>query len=101
MSRFDVIQGVEGCCLALDDTRIAGPKPWGGGTIIYTWETDKEYIESMTRCTHAYETYQEIHGTDCPAWECGHCGELFENGGKYCTQCEYKITAVLPPKERL
>ena len=43
MSKFEVIRGVEGCCLALDDTCIAGPKPWGGGTVIRTWETDKEY----------------------------------------------------------
>ena len=38
MSKFEVIRGVEGCCLALDDTRIAGPKPWGGGTVIHAWE---------------------------------------------------------------
>ena len=43
MSKFEVIRGVEGCCLALDDTRIAGPKPWGGGTVIHAWETNKEY----------------------------------------------------------
>ena len=43
MSRFEIIRGIEGCCLALDDTRIAGPKPWGGGSVIHAWETDKEY----------------------------------------------------------
>ena len=41
MSKFEVIRGVEGCCLALDDTRIAGPKPWGGGTVIHAWEIDE------------------------------------------------------------
>lgn len=44
MSKFEVVSGVEGCCLALDDTRIAGPKPWGGGTVIHAWETDKTYM---------------------------------------------------------
>ena len=44
-----VIRGVEGCCLVLDDTRIAGPKPWGGGTVIHAWETDKEYKAVDTR----------------------------------------------------
>ena len=44
MSKFEVIRGVEGCSLALDDTRIAGPKPWGGGKIIHAWETDKTYM---------------------------------------------------------
>lgn len=43
MSKFEVVRGVEGCCLALDDTRIAGPKPWGGGTVIHAWETKNEY----------------------------------------------------------
>lgn len=49
MSKFEVIRGVEGCCLALDDTRIAGPKPWGGGTVIHAWETGKEYKAVDTR----------------------------------------------------
>ena len=44
MSKFEVIRGVEGCCLALDDTRIAGPKPWGGGTVIHAWDTDETYM---------------------------------------------------------
>lgn len=29
--------GVEGRCLYMNDTRIAGPKPWGGGTTEKTW----------------------------------------------------------------
>jgi hypothetical protein len=28
------MKGVEGNSFYLNDTRIAGPKPWGGGTII-------------------------------------------------------------------
>ena len=34
---IDVIDGVEGPCLAIDDYRIAGPKPWGGGHVIHSW----------------------------------------------------------------
>jgi hypothetical protein len=34
MSKFEVIYGVEGCCLVLDDTRIAGPKSWGGAKVV-------------------------------------------------------------------
>lgn len=49
MSIFEVIRGVEGCCLALDDRRIAGPKPWGGGTVIHSWKTDEEY-RAVVRC---------------------------------------------------
>jgi len=58
MSKFEVISGVEGCCLALDDTRIAGPKPWGGGTVIHAWETDKEYkaVDTQSRWFQLFGT---------------------------------------------
>lgn len=58
MSKFEVIRGVEGCCLALDDTRIAGPKPWGGGTVIHAWETDEEY-----RAVDTQSRWHELFGT--------------------------------------
>lgn len=48
MSTFEVIRGPEGCCLALDDVRIAGPKPWGGGRVIHSWDTDEKYAEAST-----------------------------------------------------
>lgn len=40
---FEVIDGPEGACLAVGFeggsslTRIAGPKPWGGGRTIHKW----------------------------------------------------------------
>jgi len=43
MSTFEIIRGVEGDSLALDDTRICGPKPWGGGHVIKTFHTDGIY----------------------------------------------------------
>lgn len=58
MSTFEVIRGVEGCCLALDDTRIAGPKPWGGGTVIHAWKTDKEY-----KAVDTHSRWHELFGT--------------------------------------
>jgi hypothetical protein len=48
MSRFEVIRGVEGLCLTLDDTRIAGPKPWGGGTVVHAWDTEDVYAKVET-----------------------------------------------------
>lgn len=38
--------GVEGQSLYLDDTRIAGPKPWGGGTVVKTWEVRARDLEN-------------------------------------------------------
>lgn len=58
MSTFEVIRGVEGCCLALDDTRIAGPKPWGGGTVIHAWKTDEEY-----KAVDMHSRWHELFGT--------------------------------------
>ena len=43
MSTFEVVRGAEGDCLLLDDTRISGPKPWGGGAVTKTFHTDKTY----------------------------------------------------------
>ena len=86
MSKFEVIRGAEGCCLALDDTRIAGPKPWGGGTVIHAWETSKEYkaVDTQSRWHELFGTPERAALTvlsldyccescdECPAFEiCG------------------------------
>jgi hypothetical protein len=40
--RVEVLGGVEGPCLAIfkgiSGERIAGPKPWGGGKTLHSWE---------------------------------------------------------------
>ena len=41
----EIIKGVEGLCVVLNDYRIAGPKPWGGGTVIARFKTSSEDIE--------------------------------------------------------
>ena len=35
---IEIIQGVEGFCIGLNNYRIAGPKPWGGGTVVKRWD---------------------------------------------------------------
>lgn len=45
----EVIFGVEGPCLAIDDLRVAGPKPWGGGTVVYKWEIDRDKLLAALR----------------------------------------------------
>lgn len=32
-----LVAGVEGPSVYLNDHRIAGPKPWGGGEVIHEW----------------------------------------------------------------
>lgn len=35
--RIDIVRGVEGPAIYLNNFRIDGPKPWGGGKIIMTF----------------------------------------------------------------
>lgn len=39
-----LIDGVAGMSLYLDNTRIAGPKPWGGGKTLNKWTVSLRYI---------------------------------------------------------
>src|SRR3990167_1457373 len=41
---IEVISGVEGDCVAIDGYRVAGNKPWGGGTIKQSWNTERKHI---------------------------------------------------------
>ena len=43
---FDVMRGVEGPSLYLENFRVSGRKPWGGGTVAYRFAADpREIIE--------------------------------------------------------
>ena len=37
---IELVQGVEGLTLYLNDYRIAGAKPWGGGICKNAWKVD-------------------------------------------------------------
>ena len=53
--KIDLVRGVEGNCLSLDEGdgcghRIAGPKPWGGGDVIQTFRiraTDTASLDAL------------------------------------------------------
>ena len=40
-----IIEGVEGNCILLNNFRVVGPKPWGGGRVIEKWQVSLEDIE--------------------------------------------------------
>ncbi len=44
--KLELVRGPEGTALYMNDTRIAGPKPWGGGDIVRTWKVTRQEIES-------------------------------------------------------
>ena len=48
-----VIAGVEGASLYINDYRVAGRKPWGGGEVKYLWQVPLEDIRTaITRRTN-------------------------------------------------
>ena len=42
--KIEVVSGKFGNSLCLNDLRIAGPKAWGGGTIIHTFQVELETL---------------------------------------------------------
>lgn len=40
-----VVSGVEGPSIYINDYRVAGPKPWGGGSQVYEFKASREDIE--------------------------------------------------------
>lgn len=47
--KMDYVRGVEGNSLYLNDQRIAGPKPWGGGQVLKSWEISPEDAEEIIK----------------------------------------------------
>ena len=44
VAQFELIDGCEGYCLGFNDYRVAGPKPWGGGTALSACHPNKERL---------------------------------------------------------
>jgi hypothetical protein len=44
--KIDLVGGVEGRSLYINDHRVAGPKPWGGGPIVKTWTADISHLRT-------------------------------------------------------
>ena len=36
---IEIIKGVGGLCVSINDYRVCGNKPWGGGVVIASWKT--------------------------------------------------------------
>ncbi len=44
-----LVEGVEGNSIYLNDYRIAGPKPWGGGRVLHSWEVTAADIRNALK----------------------------------------------------
>lgn len=51
------------------------------------WEMNKDNIILVYELTIPISTSEKLSGTDCPAEKCSACGELFEEGSKFCSSC--------------
>ena len=60
--RIEVVEGREGPCLLMNDYRVAGPKPWGGGKVNqrFQWDTTtKRLMEAISRSEEYPEQAQK------------------------------------------
>ena len=97
MSKFEIVSGVEGKSLYIDETRVAGPKPWGGGTIVDAFTTDERYVPERT-CRNIKAETPENNFNEMGFFECSVCGAQFGwddcmniAGMNYCPRCGAKV----------
>ena len=57
--KIEMIGGAEGSCLSLNDFRIAGPKPWGGGSVTKSWDTSIENV--LTAIADRHENNKVVY----------------------------------------
>jgi len=50
--KIETVRGVEGNSIYIDDFRVAGSKPWGGGSLIQHWDTTVEEILTALAISH-------------------------------------------------
>lgn len=49
--KLEIIKGVEGRSVYINDYRVAGNKPWGGGTVVDSFETSiKDFLKALDIC---------------------------------------------------
>lgn len=69
--KIELIKGVEGRCICIDGYRIAGPKPWGGGNVVQTWNVDNlgpvetgirasAFREAVEICNRGYDRLDKL-----------------------------------------
>ena len=46
-----IVDGVAGTAIYLNDFRIAGPKPWGGGNVTHEWKVKNEDLRNAKNNT--------------------------------------------------
>lgn len=66
MTNVKVISGCEGYSLYIDDYRVAGNKPWGGGERVHEWDVEIPEIKRLTARIDELEAAQKRHPASEP-----------------------------------
>jgi len=62
--KIELVSGVEGNSIYLNDTRICGSKPWGGGSVIKKWTTSIWEIERALGIKFTEEQLGKLNKTE-------------------------------------
>lgn len=92
--RIEEIKGREGYCITINDKRIAGPKPWGGGYATRNWVANVDDVlnalnvdvAKVVRCCNCQKHDHDGATGYCNRWDkwtkmsdfCS-CGERKDN----------------------
>lgn len=94
--KIELVRGREGKCICINDYRVAGSKPWGGGYTEYSWIANKDDILKSIRRLDTCRCLKEKDKKeylgfwlDC---ECGY--KLNTEQAVYCGGCGKKISVI-------
>ena len=49
MVEITIVKGVVGLCVVVNGVRVAGPKAWGGGKLLYNWKVRRSDLLAALR----------------------------------------------------
>lgn len=63
---IDEIKGCEGNCITMNDYRVAGPKPLGGGIVVKNWVAS---VDDVIRALRDNDVVKVVRCKDCEHWK--------------------------------
>jgi hypothetical protein len=84
---IDEIRGCEGNCIAINDYRVAGPKPWGCGIVVKNWVAD---IDDVIRSLNDNDVVKVVRCKDCKHFskaggllDYDYCSQIYDCDGTH------------------
>ena len=73
---IDEVKGCEGNCITMNDYRVAGPKPWGGGIVVKNWAAD---VDNIIRALRDNDVVKVVRCKDCKHYVLQACACRHDN----------------------